>query len=408
MSRFKGIRTLASGTVLAQLITVAATPLLTRLYSPNAFAALALVVSAANTLGVFAHGRLTVAIAASDNDESAEEIFATGRRLVWLVCLVSFVGLLSAHALGAAPKYTVGIIAAACLLGGVTATLDLHAFFRNASKAYRVSATASVIRAAATVVLQALFSLVGAFGQIAGAVAGAVASLWYSQKVLGSIGSAKQYPLTIDWTAARLRQHKNYILYSAPQALANALGNNLPPVILSAVSNPEFVGQYWLAYRLLIAPISILGGSYRQASISAFLPGKSRILRTLLRDSAALAGIVILIAIFLMAFGGTAFAIAFGERWREAGLIASVLVLGYGADLAKVPAVCLLQARRMERLLLMTELVTVGAKLGALSIGLMKLSPLSSLVIFAVAGALGALALMGLGLRIALFSRNTA
>ena len=367
---------------------------------------LALVVSAANTLGVFAHGRLTVAIAASEGDESAGEIFATGLRLVWFVCLVSFIVFGLVHALGGAPKYTVGIIAAACLLGGVTATLDLHAFFRNAAKAYKVSAVASVIRAGSTVALQVLFSLAGAFGQIAGAVAGAMVSLWYSQIALRRIGKARRYPLSISWMAARLRQNKSYILFSAPQALANALGNNLPPVILSIASNPAFVGQYWLAYRLLIAPISILGGSYRQASISAFLPGRSRVLQTLLRDSAALAGIVVLIAVFLMAFGGAAFALAFGERWREAGLIASVLVMGYGADLAKVPAVCLLQARRMERLLLLTELMTVGAKLGALSLCLIKFSPLTSLIVFAVAGGLGALASMGLGLRVALHGRG--
>lgn len=404
MSRMKGIGVLASGTVLAQVVTLAATPLLTRLYSPVSFATLALVVSTASMLAVFAHGRLTVAIATSGSEEEAQHLFATGKRLTWLVCGVAALLLLAAHAAGLARNHTVPIVLAGCLMGAVLALLDLHAFFRNAAKAYRISATANVVRAIATTLLQAAAALGGTLGLVFGAVGGALIGLAYSQWALfrsGRAASAPLSPISFGWLRETVQTHRNYIVFSAPQALVSALGHNLPPIILAATTDPVFVGHYWLAYRLLIAPISILGGSYRQASIPAFRNDAPRPLKTLVRDTAGLAFVVLLMGGALAWFGGEVFALAFGERWREAGDIAGVLVIGYGADLVKVPAICLLQARRRDKLLLSIETGIVLAKLAALAWALQALGPIPSLMIFTLTSAAGAAAFILTGAAIA-------
>lgn len=411
MSRLKGIGVLASGTVLAQLVTLAATPILTRLYSPAAFATLALVMSTAGMLAVFAHGRLTVAIAASDSEEEARHIFATGRRLIWLVCAVAAALLLAMHGAGLAKNHTLPVILAGCCLGGVLALLDLHAFFRNAAKAYRVSAAANVVRAGSTAVLQTVAALAGAVGLVGGAIGGALAALAYSQWALFRSGreAAPRLPrLSFTWLREITSTHRNYLLFSAPQALVSALGHNLPPIILAASTSPEFVGHYWLAYRLLIAPITILGGSYRQASIPAFRRDAVRPLRLLIRDTAALTAAVAVMGLGLAWLGGEAFALAFGETWREAGDIAGVLVIGYGADLIKVPAICLLQARQRERLLLAIETVIVVVKLAALALALQSLGPLSSLMVFTCTSAVGGAAYLLTGVFIARRDHRTA
>lgn len=393
MSRLKGIGVLASGTVIAQLITVAATPVLTRLYTPEAFAVLALVVSTASMLAVFAHGRLTIAIAASDSEEEAQHIFATGRRLTWMVCLVAALVLTGLHFAGVARDHTLPVIVAGCLLGGILALLDLHAFFRNAAKAYRVSATASVLRAIGTALLQMIAALAGALGLIVGAMGGALAALAYSQWALFRGGRAPTVALPrpdLAWAKRTLATHRNYIVFSAPQALVSAFGHNLPPIILAAATDPAFVGHYWLAYRLLIAPISILGGSYRQASLPVFRQDSARVMKLLLRDTATLSALVLIMGAGLYWLGADAFALAFGADWRGAGEIAGVLVIGYGADLAKVPAICLLQARKREKLLLAVETVVVLAKLAALALALRVLGPLPSLMVFTLTSAAGA------------------
>lgn len=393
MSRLKGIGVLASGTVLAQLITVAATPVLTRLYTPEAFAVLALVVSTASMLAVFAHGRLTIAIAASDSEAEAQHIFATGRRLTWMVCIIAALILTALHLTGIARDHTLPVIVAGCLLGGILALLDLHAFFRNAAKAYRVSATANVVRAVASAVLQAVAALGGALGLVVGAMGGALAALGYSQWALFRGGRTPKValpPPSLAWAKQTLATHRNYIVFSAPQALVSALGHNLPPIILAAATDPAFVGHYWLAYRLLIAPISILGGSYRQASLPVFRSGGPGALRLLLRDTAALSALVLIMGLSLAWIGADAFALAFGADWRGAGEIAGVLVIGYGADLAKVPAICMLQARKREKLLLAVETVVVAAKLIALALALRLLGPLPSLMVFTLTSAAGA------------------
>lgn len=402
MRRRGGMQLLASGTLAAQVITVAATPLLTRLYTPAAFATLALVVTIANTLGVFAHGRLTVAIAASQSDDIAREAFINGQRLVWLICTVGGVGLATLHVVGVAPNQTFAIIFAGCVCGAGIATLDLHAFYRNNGKAYRISALTSVVRAVMTAFAQVVLFAFGPLGLATGTAIGIFFALGFSSIALKKMdfefGTVKAWR-SLKWLSAIYRDHKQYLFYSAPQALVAALGHNMPPIILAATTNPTFVGHYWLAFRLLVAPISVLGGSYRQVSIAAFKSGGSGSTRLLIRDSLALAGVMAIIAIGLIVLGPWAFSFVFGADWRETASIAAVLVIGYGADLAKVPAICLLQAQHQEKLLFQAELITATIKLSVLAITLNYFSPITSLTMFAASSAICAIVLMIVGLR---------
>ncbi len=391
MSRRKGIQLLAFGTLGAQLITISATPILTRLYDPATFSILALVVSISNTLGVVAHGRLTVAVAAASSREEAHRAFSDGQRLIIISSAVAAGLLLAAHYLGLAQDFRPEVVLLGTLAGAGVAALDLHAFYRNSSSAYKLSATTAVFRSVATVAFQISLYFLGGIGLATGVLLGVYAallfSIWRIRKQFNFSSFPRHARMSPAWLRETLVRHKHYLLFSAPQALMSAIGHNSPPIILALTTSPAFVGHYWLAFRLLVAPISILGGSYRQASIPSFRKAHDGGRHIVVRDTIFLAALVGCGGAALAIFGPTAFALVFGSQWRESGLIAGVLVIGYGADLIKVPAICFLQAQRREKVLLAAESATVVAKLSTLAASSLLLPPLPSLTIFACVSA---------------------
>lgn len=68
-SFLKSIMTLASGSVLAQVITILASPLTTRIYSPSELGVFTFITTAVNMFGVVINGRIEMAIV-TDNDEN--------------------------------------------------------------------------------------------------------------------------------------------------------------------------------------------------------------------------------------------------------------------------------------------------------------------------------------------------
>ena len=63
------------------------------------------------------------------------------------------------------------------------------------------------------------------------------------------------------------RRYSGYPIFGVPQGLIAAVSWNVLPLLLLHYSGVVSAGQYWLAYRLLIAPVALLNGSYRQATL---------------------------------------------------------------------------------------------------------------------------------------------
>lgn len=66
---FKNISILMTGTIIAQVIPILLSPILTRLYSPSEFGMLAVFLSITSILAVFANLRLDVAIMSASDQE---------------------------------------------------------------------------------------------------------------------------------------------------------------------------------------------------------------------------------------------------------------------------------------------------------------------------------------------------
>lgn len=123
-------------------------------------------------------------------------------------------------------------------------------------------------------------------------------------------------------------RYKNFPLYSMPTGLLRVLGRNLPVFLLAMMFSPAVVGFYAMAARLIRLPMAVLGESVRRAYMQKAAElnnAGTGLLDSLLKITLALAGAGILAFTPLYFWGVELLSIFLGDKWSEAGLYVSIL-----------------------------------------------------------------------------------
>lgn len=329
----RGVLALGSGTALAQAIPVLASPLLTRLYDPAQMGMLALYLSVLAVLVVVGTGRLELAIPLARRTGEA--------RVLLRVCLV-----LAAAGSGAlALLLAAGTWAAAAWPGDRPAPptwlwmLPLGMLFASAGQSlgywsnrralYRRMAAARVAQSSATCGGQLALGAwaAGAAGLIGASVLGQALQatlLWRHAR--REPAYRRRLPRRA-WRAV-LRRHRRFPAYMIPGQLANVASAHAPVLMLATLFDPALAGLYALAERVLLMPAAVIGSAvgdvYRQHAAAEFhARGECRALFTATARRLALLALAPMLVVLLA--GAPLFAIVFGEFWRPAGELATIL-----------------------------------------------------------------------------------
>lgn len=318
----RSISVLVGGTAGAQLLTVLASPLLTRLYSPADFGILAIYLSLLSIFSVVATLRYELAIPLPLSQRDAAQIVVICLGLV--ICFSFFTATL---------VFIYGEEAAVILgeprLKSYLWLLPFSVFFSGLYSVFGYWATREkrFSEVARTRIGQAIISTLI---QLAGFKWGG-ATLVLSQVASQSVGTLKLgksylknwrlWRLTLKDAAAMAMRYKRFPLYSTWEGLFNAAGSQLPPLLFGALFSPVAAGLYSLANRVLSLPMSLIGSAVGQVFFSnaaeAHREGRLGIL--VAKFHAKLAHIGIAPALFLLLCGPDLFALVFGEKWRQAG-----------------------------------------------------------------------------------------
>jgi O-antigen/teichoic acid export membrane protein len=330
---FRHVLTMLTGSVIAQAIPFAVSPILTRLYSPEEFGVFSSVLALAGILSVATTFRFELAVILPKRDEDAAALV----RLALIVAFVSTLGLLLLipllESLLAEP-YWIRVIGAwiyvAPLLACFIALQQLASFFANRFSAYRVIAIGSVAQqgsAAAVAILAGLGRFIAnglILSRIAGLAIGTAVIVWKMRE---------RWPLLIARVTLRemrgkVHLYRQFPLFNAPYSLVGVFSKEFLVLAFTAFGQVEIAGFYGLARITLTAPINFLTASmsqvfYREASLNIDTEDFRRLIYRLM----------ILLAIALVPFFGLAycwsdeiFSFVFGTHWRRAGVFAAYLM----------------------------------------------------------------------------------
>lgn len=393
---------LVSGTALAQVMALAAAPLLSRLFTPDQFGVVGVFLSFATVVGAVSALRLELAVVVARTDDGAVDV--VGVALWVLMCVVTLSALVVLFGSGALAGWL-----GEPQLGSMLAALPLYVasvgvfqvlnYWSTRLGHFGDLATAHVGRGAVTAATQIAAGLtrLGAPGLLAGHVLGqAAGAMMLLRKAF--VGNAEMLRRKVAPTKvlATLREYKDFALYGSLQALLNAAGQGVPAVFLAAYFDAATAGQYLLAQRMITAPSRLVGQSVRQVVYPALsrIVNERRVTRVALGITIALTGVALIPLIVLAGWGPGLFAWVFGAEWRQAGEFARFTVLLLVVGLVNIPAVSLIPIIRMQRWHAAFEVVYMVARVAALMAGGYLYGPLGAVAGISLASLLFNLILM--------------
>lgn len=320
------------GTLIAQLIPVLLTPVLTRLYSPADFGVLELFLSVSLILGVIANGRYELAIVLSDEKKDAWNLMSLGMliSIAFSILLILFVVLFVDQIVGWLNESEIRVwlylIPIAVLFQGWYGMLN---YYNTREKDFKTIAAASVTRATGRTGLQLLIGILvhSPAGLIIGQVFGFFSGVFMMMRKI----KLKAFFSEVSWSKMKKqgKRYRRFPIFTLPATLANTAAINLTGILISAMYSITSVGFYALANRILGMPGSLIGKSlanvyHKEAVDHRKTKGHAKVVFVSTVKKLLLVSIPIFLIIFL--FAEDLFAFVFGEEWRTAGEFAKILI----------------------------------------------------------------------------------
>lgn len=317
----RNVAKLVGGTVIGQAITLAALPVLTRIYSPEEygfaglFAAIVVCVTAISTL------RYDFAIPIPSRLRAARQITAVALIAALAVTLIAGIGAVVVVAIRPVPVGLPGWRFVGLLLLAVAAIslFNIGRGWATRRQEFGRLAAARIQQGVVGTSVQIALGLAG-FGTV-GLILGQIASQ--------SAGAMRLWSLVprplLEGAAWAARRFRNFPIYDSWSGLLNVAGTQAPVMLFAAFFSPVLVGYYALATRLVAAPISLIG----QATARVFLPHVVEANRAgsaqaaVLRLTSVLAWISFPAFTLLAALSAPVVRVLFGEAWAPASMIVS-------------------------------------------------------------------------------------
>lgn len=168
------------------------------------------------------------------------------------------------------------------------------------------------------------------------------------------------------------KRHRDFPLFRAPQNTINAFSESLPVLMLASLFGPSSAGFYSLGKMVMGVPLTLVAksvGDVFYPRVTEAVNNNENVFGLVLKATIALAGIGILPFTLVIAFGPLLFSLVFGSEWAMAGEYARWLALWLFFGFINRPSVAAMPALGLQPWLLLYELFSTGLKIAALALG---------------------------------------
>lgn len=365
----RGVSVLIGGTAGAQLLSILAAPILTRLYSPDDFGMLAVFTALLTFFTVISAGRYELTIPLPDSEQDAADLTVLGFSLVLCTTMISaFIFIIW-------PQKIATIINTPQLANYLW-IIPLGVFFLGSyqvfnkwavrQKQFTVIAKTRVYQSVGTLAIQlgghslGPLALMGghAIGQGIGASGLAYSALKRPELKKSSWRNLKK----------QAYRYKDFPIFSTWTALFNTASLQFAPIMFIAIFGATVTGLYALTLRMLTLPSSLIGNAVGSVFLSeapkAKRDGNLAELVTKLHSRLAMAGALPLVVLLL--FGPDLFALVFGEEWRKAGVYSQWMAPWIYLQFQWSPLSMLTMVLELQRQALVSQILTFIIRFGSI------------------------------------------
>ncbi|MCW5941732.1 MAG: oligosaccharide flippase family protein [Fimbriimonadaceae bacterium] len=404
------VLTLVTGTGVAQLLPILASPILSRQYSREDFNVLGLFMAISMVLSPLATGKYELAILLPEDDADGASLVGVVLAITLTVCVLAFAVLVPlagpisrmlgnprlAHVLWLVPFSLFGL-----------GTFQAFNYWFNRSKKYGRLARARMSRSGVSVAGMLGFGAAKvdtglALGTAVGNIAAGCVMAW---QAAAEDGGMRKY-VTVARLKALAKRYARFPAFSVPADTVNNLSSQMPVFLLTAFFGPAIAGSYSFTQRILASPSSIVSQAFsdvykQRASEEIRAHGHCR---TAFKSTFRRLTLISLTPFLIVGlFGAPLFAFVFGSTWREAGLMAQVLTPYVFLAFTVSPLASTLYVAEKQHWDLMWQVGLLLVNLTTLNLGRTIGKPLESVALFMAGYSLMYLVYFGLSMRAAGF-----
>lgn len=342
---------LGGGTGISQVLVLAASPVLTRIYTPEDFGVLAVFTAFLGILGGFSCMRYEQALPLAEDETEAANIAVLCGAILCAIVL-SFCAFLLAFGndlakwLGSpALKPYIWLLPVGVFAAGMAQTSRLWAI---RAKEFKRLASAGVVSSITLLTIQLGFGILrlGPAGLIFGRMGGTICNSLVLWPLLQKDVRPLLPQVRLRSVAEAARKHRQFPLFFSASAGLNSFGQEMPIIFLSLFFGPAITGLYALTRRTLSLPMLLVGGQLRKV-FYAYAADEKRggDLQGLTRSVfVTLVQIALPAAIILGVSAPELFDFVFGEQWHESGVYAQWLcpwlfIVFICAPLTRIPII---------------------------------------------------------------------
>jgi O-antigen/teichoic acid export membrane protein len=331
----KNTLTLFTGASIAQVIPVLISPVLSRLFTPQDFGLLALYMSIAGILAVFATGRYEMAIILPKKNEDAINLFSISFffliviSLIILFMVIFFNKPLSTLSGNKEISFYLYFLPLTVFSLGFYKTL-LYWFNRN--DRFKKVAISKVVTSSVNTFLSLLYGLFkkGSFGLIFSWIIGQISSMLYLLVIMLKENRHFFKYVKKPKMIALAKRYKKFPLFDTWSELLNVLAVELPIMLLIRFFGEEITGYFSFTYKVLLLPFSLLAFSMGQAYFKKAGELKNAKTSVSFFTFSVFKKLVLIsfvpLCIFAV-FGDVLFPFIFGNEWLKAGEYSRVFSL---------------------------------------------------------------------------------
>ena len=354
----RNVFVLMSGTTAAMVVPLLATPLLTRLYTPEDYGIFAVYVSMVSLLSVLITGNYELALMLPEKDEEAFNLLGVCLGISILLGavfgLASFFLARQAVFLLGSPRISVWLPLAP-VLAFIMSLQQIFSYWANRKKQFKRLGgnriVESIVTPAASIAL-GIFSR-GTGGLIVGLLGGKLAATWMIGRSVWRDKRKWKLRFKADIMRKQARRYSDFPLFSAPASFLDLLALQVPILLLTRSFGPSEAGLFALSTRVIGAPLALIGSCVGQVYYqwTAEAMHRNSDVRSYVMKVAGYLGLIVVGPLFVVVlFSPSFFSVVFGEHWRVAGEYARILVFPLAARFIVSPLAAIMPASGNIRL----------------------------------------------------------
>jgi len=373
----KNVATLLTATGLAQAISLAIYPVLTRIYTPEEHGLFALYLSIITLTAIISTGKYELAIMIPKREKDGAGLTLLGILLsfAFSLFLLLFIALFRSRIPGwlgnPLMEKWLWYIPLSTFLVAVFQSLS---YWSNRKSEYRTIGGANLIQSLvnSAVKLSASRTLLHGGGLMAGAIAGQLigAAVFVGRLFRNGVQLFRE--VTFADLKSLAGQHSFFPRYSMLHKLINNFSSSLPVFVFTRWFDPAVVGFFGLGFMLINRPMNLLSTSFSrvfaQRIIAMHNSGKS-IAGDVKRFVWRMAAIAIIPTLLIIVAAPWLVTIVFGSNWHEAGVYMRIFAPWLFVVFLSAPINFIADMVSRQRKAMLLEVIKLVFRGGALGTG---------------------------------------